>query len=473
MFRSLRARLWLSNVIVVGVALCIVALGLFLYIWRNPALYRQAVIELRLISTELGKRAGQFASLQSNELMDIIKRADEAFEVRVVLLTADGHVRVDSRADTGERLPEVLPTSNPRLRLPTFRDAAGNVWIYALQTVGEGNILMVTRPRPNVPVLTILRDDLLPPLIQAGVVALLLGLILALGISRWIATPMQRIAEAAEGVASGEYQSLHPAGPLEVRTLALAFNQMVERVRAMQQSQRDFVANVSHELKTPLTSVQGFAQALMEGTVDSPEEVQQSAQVIYDEAGRMHRLVNELLELAKFDTGMVEMQRIPLDLEALLSDVREKFAPQAKESQVELVLEVQPLPLLIGDSDRLTQVFSNLLDNALKHTPPGEQVKIRAKPVNASVEVSVQDSGPGIPPEELERVFERFYQLDKSRQSAKNKGVGLGLTIARGIVEAHGGKLEVRSMVGQGSTFVVKLPLALPDDKTPALRRPN
>jgi len=246
---------------------------------------------------------------------------------------------------------------------------------------------------------------------------------------------------------------------------------MTQRVHDSQQSQRDFVANVSHELKTPLTSIQGFAQAILDGTASTVEARSQAAEVIYDESNRMHRMVLDLLDLARLDAGTADLERAPFNLEALLKSVAERFTPQSREAGVKLVTEIRPLPGFIGDGDRLSQVFTNLVDNALKHTPPGGTVKLNARDEGGWVEVSVADSGPGIPPEELSRIFERFYQLDKARKGGPGRGVGLGLAIAREIIQAHGGTISAQSRIGEGSLFVVRLPAAQPDDSTLVSRK--
>jgi signal transduction histidine kinase len=242
-----------------------------------------------------------------------------------------------------------------------------------------------------------------------------------------------------------------------VQELARSFNEMSIRVQTTQQSQRDFVANVSHDLKTPLTSIQGFAQAIMDGTASTPEELSQAAGVIYSEADRMHRMVLDLLELARMDAGIADFKRQPVDLASLLRGLVEKLSPQAHQAQVNLRAEIGPLTTLTGDEDRLVQAFANLVDNALKFTPANGEVVIRAGQAAGQVEVSISDTGPGIPAEDLPRIFDRFYQTDKSR-SRERRGSGLGLSIASEIIQAHRGTITIRSLPGKGSTFIVTLP---------------
>jgi signal transduction histidine kinase len=248
-----------------------------------------------------------------------------------------------------------------------------------------------------------------------------------------------------------------------VMELTRAFNEMNTRVLTSQTFQRDFVANVSHELKTPLTSIQGFAQALLDGTASTPEDQKQSAQVIYDESARMHRMVLDLLHLASLDDGTFELLRNQVDLPALIKSIAEKFAPQGRSVNVDIRVETTSLPFFRGDGDRLAQVFSNLVDNALKFTPAGGSVTLRTSWNNSGILVEVTDTGAGISPEALARIFDRFYQADPSRPGGRTHGSGLGLAIVKEIIEAHGGKISVRSEPGKGSTFSVSLPLTTPE----------
>jgi signal transduction histidine kinase len=257
-----------------------------------------------------------------------------------------------------------------------------------------------------------------------------------------------RTADAAEPVLA-----IPLAGPAEVRRLAETFNRMVRRVQEAQQSQRDLVANVSHELKTPLTSIQGFTQAILDGVLQTPEEIHQAAQVIFDESSRMSRLVQDLVALARLESGAADLQRAPLDLTALLQGVAEKFRPQVAQAGLRLRVDLEALPWGMGDADRLAQVFSNLVDNAIKYSPPGAEIVLQARQKDAAVEVRVADSGPGVKPADRERIFQRFYQSDGARP-----GMGLGLAITRQIVLAHGGAIRVEPGAQGGSVFVVTLP---------------
>ena len=238
------------------------------------------------------------------------------------------------------------------------------------------------------------------------------------------------------------------------------FNDMTRQVQTSQQSQKDFVANVSHELKTPLTSIQGFSRAILDGTVETKEQLIDAAEVIDSEAGRMSRLVQDLLILAKMDAGTTAFEMEVLDIHTLLTNARRKFMPLTDAAEITLISEIPQEPALIyGDGDSLMQVLDNLLDNALKFTPKGGRITLSSDLSADAVEIHVIDTGKGISAKEQKRIFERFYQVDKARTGGKFRGYGLGLAICRQIVESHQGTLSVTSQPGEGSHFVVKLPL--------------
>jgi len=249
-------------------------------------------------------------------------------------------------------------------------------------------------------------------------------------------------------------------GPREVQQLGEALNEMAHKVQTSQQSQREFLANVSHEFKTPLTSIQGFSQAILDGAVQTPDALKQAAGVIFQESSRMFRLVMDLLSLARLEAGTADLQRTPLDLTALLRSIVEKFSIQAQKGKVILTADLAPNLAIIGDGDRLAQVFTNLVDNALKFTPENGQVTVRASQQDGSVIASVIDTGIGIDPKDQPRIFERFYQVDKSRKGGVGRGVGLGLAIAAQIIAAHGGRIWLNSQPGLGTTFSISIPLA-------------
>jgi signal transduction histidine kinase len=468
MLTSLRARLWLTYALIVGVVIAVLGAALILYLIGNPAESRHELERLRLISLLIVQRSAALdlpaGRLDEAGVLAALERVDQTFNARIILLDTGGQVLVDTRAELAPALPGLARWGNRRPNaLPLLRDATGRLWLVAVHTDDQGRTLVVTAPRPRTAVLSVLRDEFFTPFAQAIGLALLLALGLAFWVARWVAAPLQRMAGAAREVAShpldAQVQPIPLEGPQEVRQLGRAFNEMTARVVASQRSQRDFVANVSHELKTPLTSIQGFAQAILDGTVDDEESLQQAAGVILSESGRMHRLVLDLLDLARMDAGTAAFERQQLDLTAILDGILEKLSPQAHEAGVGLQKTYTRLPAMDGDGDRLAQVFTNLVDNAIQHTPQGGEVRISGTEQAGWVEVAVSDGGPGIPSQSFDRIFERFYQIDDSRSGGDRRGAGLGLAIAREIVLAHGGQITASNQPDSGAIFVVKLPV--------------
>ena len=470
MFTSLRSRLWLTYAILVGVVLVVVIGALAVYVARSNFLTR---VQLTTVATRFLQRPD--IPVNSKEELELfVDQVDENIDMRVIVLDRQGNVLEDSRSDTETELLNLnLTPGNQTRQVSEYEDDSGKKWLYVFRRVPNGITFVIateTQPIREVIASPIIRD-LAGDMFWAGMVSLLIAMGLAYLISRWVAGPLQNMSGAARAVADGHRTQVELAGPDEVQALGQAFNEMTQRVHASQASQRDFVANVSHELKTPLTSVQGFAQAILDGTANTPEAKAKAAQVIYDESSRMHRLVLDLLDLARLDAGTADLERVPFELAVLLNAVAEKFIPQSRKANVELITNIGHLPGFIGDGDRLSQVFTNLVDNALKHTPSRGKVNFSAKQNGTWVEISVADNGPGIPPDELSRIFERFYQLDKSRKGGPSHGVGLGLAIAREIIHAHQGTLSAHSQVGEGSVFMVRLPVAQPGDDTAVSKR--
>jgi signal transduction histidine kinase len=240
--------------------------------------------------------------------------------------------------------------------------------------------------------------------------------------------------------------------------------QDVSEARRLENMRRDFLTNVTHELRTPLTSIRGFVEPLLDGTVSDGQTRERYLGIVRDEALRLSRLIDDMLDLAKLESGSMNHIFDLLDMRELVFRVQDVFDPQASKKGVELVSEVISSQegeeiLVLGDSDRLQQVLTNFLDNALRHTESGGVIRISVEAAAARVIVKVSDTGSGIDPEELPYVWERFYKADKSREKSK-KGTGLGLAISRGIIENHGGEVFATSKPGEGATFGFVIPRA-------------
>ncbi len=303
-------------------------------------------------------------------------------------------------------------------------------------------------------------NDVVPQIAIGGAVALFVGAIVALLIARSITRPLGRITSAAQRMAGGDYdQALDVRRSDEVGRLAQAFNAMARQVSGSHRMMRDLLANVSHELRTPLTSIQGFSQALEEGDLSTPEEYREAGRIINEETQRMRRLVDDLIELSRLEAGEVALERKSFALDELLRACARRFDWRVRDAGAALNVDVPDLPRLVGDERRLEQVFTNLLENAVRHTPSGGTINVSAAAQNGVVRVAVRNTGSYIPPEQLPRVFERFFQLDANR-SRRAGGAGLGLAIASEAVQAHRGEITATSDASDGTQFVVVLPVA-------------
>jgi two-component system OmpR family sensor kinase len=290
--------------------------------------------------------------------------------------------------------------------------------------------------------------------------------------------PLEEVESTAAAIAAGDLSRRVPEGDerTEVGRLSRAFNAMLTQIetafraresseaaaRASEDRMRRFVADASHELRTPLTSIRGFAELYRQGAVRDRDEVERLMRRVEDEAARMGLLVEDLLLLARLDQQR-PLRREPVDLLGIVTDATHDARVLAPDRQVDLDVRGDEAPVVLGDEARLRQVVTNLVSNALTHTPVGTPVAVTvetARPPGQQgwVRVGVHDRGPGLPPEARERVFERFYRADPSRTRAAG-GTGLGLSIVAALVAAHGGRVTVESEPGRGTTFAVDLPL--------------
>lgn len=469
---SLRVRLWLSYALLIGIALTVVAAALFVFLLTNPLVYRQTTQSMNQVKNVLIDRSEDWSDLTAPQLVRWLMRLEQAHlmqgtKVRMLVFNRRRELIADSQVDAFTLGLPRLPRARPN---GILMDAGGNRWLYTLKEFNNGTWLMVAALRPKVPVGAIFNDEFFSPILYAGILASLFSLVLAYAVARWIADPLQRLVATSNQAPDVNFATLNVGGPREVQELVRAYKDMLGRVQASQQAQRDFVANVSHEMKTPLTSIQGFAQALLDGTAQTPGDKQRAAEVIYNEAGRMHRMVVNLLDLARLDAGTAGFTFEPVVLNALMQTVGEKLALQANQAGVALQVQETELPLIPGDGDRLVQVLTNLVDNALRHTPRGGQVTLSACSASDGICVNVIDTGVGISSEALPHIFERFYRSDPARSAGQEPSAGLGLAIAQEIALAHGGQITVKSKPGSGSTFTLYLPFAQSKTSQPLSR---
>ena len=495
MFTSLRARLLISYLFLIVLTLIVITVALFLVLRTRPLSSETTILRLYNLMNQVDLRQTQGAGMIDPSGPTRIQQAylrslDKRLSVRIILTDNTGRVSFDSRRSfaVGSQLkmdatPYTSPVAADDVQFPmlygTLHDSDGSNWLFVGQAPTSDNPRQLIYVANRVPGLLTVPEtlqyygsDLLLPLLQAGVIGLVVALVMSLVITRWIARPLQDVEKVASAAAGGKLDQTAPVrGPREVRTVAEAFNHMTQQVQATQSAQRDFLANVTHDLRTPLTSIQGFSQAIIDGVASNPAAAQRAAQIIHDEAGRLNRMVQELLDLARIEAGRFTMTRHSIGLTDILHAIGERLTPRAAEKGLTLSVDVPPLLPIAGDGDRLVQVFTNLVDNAIKHTPSGGTVLLRAGPQDNGILVQVCDNGEGIPAADLPHIFDRFYQVDKSRHRERRDGAGLGLTITKGIVEAHGGRLWVQSKEGEGTTFSAWFPVAVSDASTISIRR--
>lgn len=299
-------------------------------------------------------------------------------------------------------------------------------------------------------------------LVLGVIIGTVAGVFVVLWLTRTVLRPLDKMSRTAAAIAAGDLNMRLklPEGSNEVAQLGGAFDHMVDRLAASLQAQRRFVADASHELRTPLTSLEGMSEMLLMGADRGDSRaVQRMAKSMHGELGRMARLVSDLLTLSRLDAA-APMKVSAVDAVKLLENVVEQVTPMAEAREIKLnVIHLGESPILVpADPDRLKQVVLNLVDNALRYTPAEGEVRLAAKyTATGQVQIEVKDTGPGLAPEDVEHIFDRFYRGDPSR--ARSTGnMGLGLSIVHSIVQAHGGTIEARSVPGEGACFVVTLP---------------
>ena len=508
MLKSLSSRLLLAFAFVIVLSLALSAVGTLLLLRDQQREAAEERVGRLAEPITVAVALLEQADVDPDEIQSIIRDYAQSLDVRVLLVDEEGHVvsdtdarlvgrTIDAFREPGARVTE---RGGARFRMASYGADGEQLLLFApaedslqldanslveLQTfaftsIGQREILVeplaelleasdvvrILAPRGVRPLIAVPEaeitsawQDLIPQLAIGGGIALLASAVVAVVISRSISRPLARVTRAAQEMARGHYdQELDLRGEDEVGRLGQAFNAMARQVSRSHQSMQDLLANVSHELKTPLTSIQGFSQALEEGAISSPEEYREAGRIINEETQRMRRLVEDLIELSRLESGQAAMQQEPIDLADLLRVCARRFEWQLRESGATMQLDLPPLPSLEGDERRLEQAFANLIDNAVRHAPKDGAITVRAKAQDGAVRVAIHNTGSYIPPEDLPRVFERFFQLDRNRGSGAG-GAGLGLAIASEVIQAHQGEIRASSDRKQGTEFVVTLPL--------------
>lgn len=480
MFRTLRGRVTATYFLVVIISIVLASLVFLFFLARyNKERAQEDMREqIGALAADINRinRAISESSLltapaqqayEANILISsFLSTEAQVLGMKLALVSPGGNVVAESRGrpNFGERtiqLPaDIFSGKGPRVSEHYF-PLLGRNYLFATAptdlSTGDSGYLLAIKPLEQVGSVA---GSLLWYMVLAGFIALGISMVVAFYLSSAISRPVRAVTQAARRMAAGDYvQEVEVKGSDETAELARDFNMMAERVRAAYEQQRNFVGNVSHELRTPLTSIVGFSQALLEGVSESEEERERSLEIINQESKRMMRLLGDLLLLSQIDAGELMPERRPVDVVKLIDETSDLYSSRAEQEGVAFRLEPPGETFTIWtDADRLERVLTNLLDNAFKYTGTGGAVTLSARRDAGQAFISVADTGPGIAPELIPRIFDRFYRVEKSR-AQKHGGSGLGLSICKELMESMGGTINVQSVVGQGSSFTAALPL--------------
>jgi two-component system sensor histidine kinase BaeS len=450
LFRSLTLKLTLAFLVVGLIGAVLVALFVQ---QRTQSEFDQFVLaryQLDLLNdlADFFQRTGSWEGINAIFVRDQSGRMSHRgyLPAPVTLLDADGKVVYSGmRYQKGTQL---APGSDVK-SVPIDVDGETVGWL-SFGTFGDNTFSMPESPESGF--LERVNRAIIYGALGATVIALLLGVLLARTISR----PVRELTAATHIVAQGKLGHQVPVRASdELGELATSFNQMSADLARSNRLRRQMTADVAHELRTPLSVILGYTEALSDGKLEGAPE---TFDVLHDEAQRLSRLVDDLRTLSLADAGELPLTRRLIRPQALLERAASAYSEQARQRDISLqVRSEQPLPEIEVDPDRMAQVMSNLVSNALRYTPDGGRIVLTARPGDRTVILQVRDNGVGIAPEDLPHIFERLYRADISRH--ENGESGLGLAIAKSIVEAHAGTIVVESALGSGATFTVELPV--------------
>ena len=463
MLDSFRSRLVISNLLITLIGLLVVVVVFTSILVQRSTDVRKGDRAQQAHRVALQVEALFARHAGKTELQQLVALADRVLGVHIIIVGADRVPVIGFKQARGTSKFYRLDPSALQQAESAVIALRQNTNYYTFQSPLRGShgqpagaVLLVARVADVRPDVSSLNRVLATVLITALLVWFAIGLFFTYSISR----PLVRIRRATVRMAQGDYDVRVPAqGEGEIALLASRFNEMAERVQSSNRVLRDFVANVSHDLRTPLTMITGFSQALLDGTA-RPDEVTSSAEFIYEESVKMQRLVEDLLQLTRLESGLQQQERHRIHVQPFVENVLTRIIRGRGGSDIPIIRNAVPetTPPIEVDEGQLERALRNLVDNALRYTPPGGAVTVSAEPIGKGwVEMSVSDTGAGIAGGDLNRVFERFYRSDRSRDRGGGNS-GLGLAIVREIVEGHGGHVRVESEEGKGTTFRFTVP---------------
>ena len=449
MIYSLRWRLLLSFVLVIAVAVGMAALLASRASSAELERFQDRTQTERSerLNSMLARKYAQSEGWGGVQVM--LEQVGELYSERVIVVNRNGRVVADSRRTIVGRFMAGPVKSDRALVVAGPGGTLGTLLINPEPLPGEPAI-----PSPNSTLPSINRFLVWSGLLAAGV-----AVILTFFLSRRILAPVESLSRAARALAKGDLSSRVPAlSRDEVGELGRTFNLMGEELARTEEVRRSLVADVAHELRTPVSNIRGYIEAIGDGLLNPDKATLES---IHEEVTLLTRLIEDLQELTLAESGQLTLHRQPSDMADLVRKAVLAVQPRVEAKGVTINMDVGTTVPIDADPERVGQVLRNLLNNAANYTSPAGSICVRLYQGEDEIEVSVDDTGTGIAEDELPYVFDRFYRVDKSRARATG-GVGLGLTIAKRLVEAHGGRISVRSQAGQGSTFTFTLPTRPP-----------
>jgi two-component system, OmpR family, sensor histidine kinase BaeS len=497
---SLRVQMAVGSALIALAAVLLVTLSAAISISLSFGQYRrnQLSTEVRQLASLVARRAGevsaQGAASTGADLaasIPLIRPTKGAQFQQENLWAMDQQGRIVYAPPTGSRGGEVAPADASKIANALKQALGGHAtagslshpvtpWLsqrfFAAAPVRLGEsanapiiaaVALSSLPRADLGVA--FSSGVITTLFLAGLATALLAALGATVFSRRLVRPLDHLAAATTRMTGGDYSvRVDISAPNELRRLANTFNEMaaslesdVSELHRQEKLRRDLVANISHELATPLTAIQGYTEALADGVIHDPAGREESTRMIAREAARLRRLVDQLRQVSLFEAGAERLDYSPLQLQSVVADTLEVLAPALERKQVTVRNEISAeLPDINADSDRLIEILLNLFDNAMCHTPEGGQIRVKAFQDGRFVRVSISDTGTGITADDREHIFDRFYRVDASR-SKETGGTGLGLSIVRALVEAHGGTIQAGSAQDGGAEFTFTLPLAV------------
>ncbi|MBN2018884.1 MAG: HAMP domain-containing protein [Sedimentisphaerales bacterium] len=451
----------------------IVILTVLLVLWLKndvEAKISQRLESNAVLTGEIFKSS--MARVEPGDIQPVVKDVSDKLKLRITVMNNQGKVLGDS-----ERDPTTMENHGDRVEFKNAIEKGVGMSArlshtlnysmkYVAVRVAEGDeIVGVVRIAVPLSEVQIELNKLYRAAISGAAAAIFIAVILAYLMARSISSPIRRMKKIAERIAKGDFsEKTLIKGDDELADLAGALNSMsdelqikIERLRQLDRVRSDFVANVSHELKTPLTSILGFVETLEDGAINDRDNAQRFLAIIKKHARRLGSIIDDLLRLSELESG-VKMEIGRVNLKELLDEVVMGFghALSAKRQSITVESEAGDFSV-IGDKDKLEQVFVNLIDNAIKYTKEGGKIKVQLADSQDFVVITVEDNGIGIPKEDIERVFERFYRVDKAH-SREIGGTGLGLSIAKHMVLAHKGEICIDSELGKGTKVLITIP---------------